>query len=392
MKVLYFDLVGGIAGDMTVAALIALGVPLDHIREGLKQIGLLDVDVSIEQASRHGISGKRFLVSPTGGKETHPHRAYSDIRKMVETSTLPPGAKERSLAIFGALATAEAAVHGVEVEKVTFHEVGAWDSIADVVAVAIGLAFLQVERVICSAVPVGTGTVKTAHGVMPVPTPATLELLKGFPVDQGGPAFERTTPTGAAILAALAQPAPKTFSYTPLQIGIGVGTREDEEIPNILRAVLCQVEEEGSRDVVGVAEANLDDTNPEWIGYLVEQLMDVGALDVALVPITMKKNRPGTQVQVIYPLPLQKAVQDMLFSETTTLGVRLQTVERVVLPRKEVVVQTQWGEVRGKVATLDGKNQFSPEYEACATVARETGVPLREVYAEVQRAFGEQEK
>jgi uncharacterized protein (TIGR00299 family) protein len=438
MKILYFDIVGGIAGDMTVAALLGLGVPWEHLESGLAGLGLEGLSIATEQGRRHSIAGTRFVVSYPGQPELaamrndshshdpahdhggghggthghahdhghggahghghrsesgHEHRAYRDIRKMIEESALPSGARGHALAIFAKLAEAEGAVHGVPADEVTFHEVGAWDSIADVVCAALAVDYLSPEAVYCSAVPVGAGTVETAHGRMPIPTPATLLLLRGFPILQGGPAYERTTPTGAAILAALARPAPEPFAFTPERVGVGIGSYDGPEVPNLLRAVLGS---DGSpapgRERIECAEANLDDANPEWIGYLLERLLSAGALDVALVPIQMKKNRPGTQIQVLYPPDLREAVLGLLFGEATTLGVRYHALERAVLEREEVRVATPWGEVAGKVAHWQGRARFSPEFESCRALALKAQVPLREVYRAAQLAFDQAEQ
>jgi uncharacterized protein (TIGR00299 family) protein len=436
VKLLYLDVVGGISGDMTVAALLELGVPLERLREGLAQVGLADVTLHAEPAQRHHLAGTRFLVRHAAGAladqgapplphahphphdpahehshgqahghapdpahahshdPAHAHRAYRDIRALLETSALPEGARRTALAIFARLAEAEGVVHGVPPDEVTFHEVGAWDSIADIVCTAVALHHLAVDAVWCSSVPVGSGSVQTAHGRMPVPTPATLLLLRGFPIVQGGPAFERTTPTGAAILAAVARPAPDGFTLVPARVGVGIGSKDSPAVPNILRAVLGESAPQGAvagtgqgAETIECAEANLDDSNPEWIGYLMERLLAAGALDVALLPIQMKKNRPGTQVQVLYPPALRATVQGLLFSETTTLGVRYRSLQRVALPRERVTVATPWGEVSGVEARNGDQVHFSPEFEACRRVAEAANVPLRDVYHEAQGAW-----
>lgn len=410
MKILYFDIVGGIAGDMTVAALIELGVPLELLQAALDGLGMAGLTVSIEKGSRHHISGTLLKVSWPGSEDgkgqggTHPHgqsheqghgqrqshghRPYGEIRRMLEGSTLAEVARQMALDIFQRLAEAEGAVHNMPVEEVTFHEVGAWDSIADVVCTAVALHHLGPEAIYCSSVPVGSGEIKTAHGLMPVPAPATLLLLRGFPIVQGPPAYERTTPTGAAILAALARPAPEPFAYVPERVGIGLGTLESDAVPNLLRVVLGHTNGGGAeRETIECAEANLDDANPEWIGYLMERLLEGGALDVALLPIQMKKNRPGTQVQVLYPPALRERMLGLMFSEATTLGVRYHTLERAVLPREAVAVRTLWGEVKGKVATVEGKARFTPEFESCREHAKKAGVPLQEVYQAAQQAW-----
>ncbi|MFI5400831.1 MAG: LarC family nickel insertion protein, partial [SAR324 cluster bacterium] len=316
MTLLYLDLVGGLSGDMCAGAWVDLGVPLDLLRERVGQAGLTGVHLAARREQRHQISGTRFIVTrpdgaPADGGLPLPsaltaasgHTAWKDIDAQLGASALPRRCADLARRIFRMLAEAEGAIHEVPPERVQFHELGAWDSIADIVCVAAGVEHLGAEQVWVSPVPVGAGQIRTAHGVMPVPAPATLRLLQGFPIVHGGPAFERTTPTGAAILAALARPAPESFAYIPERIGIGIGKAERTEVPNLVRAVLGRAGPAGAQaggitvERIELAAANLDDCNPEWIGFAMERLFAAGALDVALVPIQMKKNRPGTQIQ-----------------------------------------------------------------------------------------------
>jgi hypothetical protein len=421
MSILYFDIVGGISGDMSVAALLDLGVPLELLRSGLSHLGVEGIQIASERAARHQIAGTRFVVSngfeapsqarparkahehehgpadsSNKAKPGHPHRPYAEVRRIVEGAALADGAKSLALRVFAKLAEAEGAVHGVDPEQVEFHEVGAWDSITDVVCAALALDHLKPTAIYASCVPLGAGTVRTAHGIMPVPGPATLELLKGFPVETGGPAFERTTPTGAAILAALAKPAPQPFAFVPERIGIGIGGKDPPEFPNLLRAVIGRAGSGlpkelaaagASQEIIECAEVNLDDANPQWIGYLMERLLAAGALDVVLIPVYMKKNRPGTLVQTLYRPELHDAMQELLLAETTTLGVRTWRLERTTLAREIVTVTTPWGEVSGKVARLPGGPRFAPEFESCRIAAQRAQVPLQEVYRAAQAAF-----
>ena len=403
MSVLYLDLVGGLSGDMFVGALVDLGVPLDLLRERLHEAGLERVDIATRRERRHQIAGTRFLVTHAGGSipdgglplparhaHAHGHRPWQEIDAQLVASRLPLACRELVRRMFGALAEAESAIHDVPQERVEFHEVGAWDSMADIVCAAAGLVHLGPERVLCSPVPLGAGEVRTAHGVLPVPAPATLRLLQGFPVVQGGAAFERTTPTGAVILATAARPAPTTFHYVPERIGVGIGKAERAEFPNLVRAVWGT---EGTAagqglayEAIELAAANLDDSNPEWIGFAVERLFGAGALDVALVPIHMKKNRPGTQIEVLYPPALREQMLAILFTEVTTLGVRFQSWERAILPRETVIVQTAWGPIQGKLARFGDRERFTPEFEACRAVALKQGVPLQDVYRAAEAA------
>jgi hypothetical protein len=412
MSVLYLDLVGGLSGDMFVGALVDLGVPLDVLRERLREAGLEGVALETRREQRHQLAGTRFLVARQDGAPAdgglpepdklaaaHGHRAWREIDAQLAASRLPASCQAPARHIFRLLAEAEGAIHDQPPEQVEFHEVGAWDSVADIVCAAAGLAHLGVERVLCSPVPLGAGQVRTAHGVLPVPAPATLRLLRGFPVVQGGPAFERTTPTGAAILAAVARPAPDPFRYVPERVGIGIGKAERAEVPNLVRAVLIRDEGGAGAESVAsgqlherieLAAANLDDSNPEWIGFAMERLFAAGALDVTLHPVQMKKNRPGTQVQVLYPPALRERMLEILFAEGTTLGVRFQSWERAALPRERVTVRTEWGPVAGKLARFGARRRFAPEFEACRVIALEHGVPLPEVYRAAERAFAEQ--
>ena len=414
MSLLYLDPIGGIAGDMTVAALVELGVPLELLREGLGALQVRGLELRTERAVRHAIAGTRFVVSvppnhaphdkpphPHGvsaaaasadqGHEAHAHRAWRDIRALLEHARLPGRSAALALSIFAKLAEAEGAVHGVASEEVTFHEVGAWDSIADIVCTALAVDYLAPTQIYCGTVPLGQGHVQTAHGRMPIPGPATLRLLRGFPVEQGPPASERTTPTGAAILAVLARPAPVPLRYVPERVGIGIGTLDSPAVPNLLRAVWGHPADDApAAEHLECAEANLDDANPEWLGYLMERLLAAGALDVALLPVHMKKNRPGTLLQVLYVPALREAVQGLLFSEATTLGVRHYAVTRTALPREVVTVPTPWGPVQGKVATFRGRRRFAPEFESCRTLALRAGVPLRDVYQAAEHAWAHQ--
>jgi hypothetical protein len=399
MQVLYLDLVGGISGDMMAGALVDLGVPMAVLQETIAAAGVPEITLAVRRETRHAIAGCRFVVKCAEATHPHPghgpqaphaHRPYSTVRALLQSSAVAPPVKNAALRVFHALAEAEGAVHGVHPETVEFHEVGSWDAIADVLCAAAGLAHLGVEAVYCSPVPLGGGTVRSAHGVLPVPGPATLRLLQGFPVVTGGPAFERTTPTGAAILAALARPAPAGFTFTPERTGIGLGSADPPEVPNLLRAVLCRpsgapggvTEEE-----VELAAANVDNANPEWIGFAMERLLEAGALDVSLLPLQMKKNRPGTQIQVLYPPPLRERMLAALLREVPTLGVRFQTWRRWVLPRRAHAVRTPWGDVAGKVAEFEGRARFSPEFDACRAIALGQGLSLSEVYRAAQRAW-----
>jgi uncharacterized protein (TIGR00299 family) protein len=303
---------------------------------------------------------------------------------MIERGDLPARAKQYSAAVFQKLGEAEAKVHGIAIEKVHFHEVGAVDSICDIVGACTALALLGIYEIHCSPVNVGSGTVKTEHGVLPVPAPATAELLAGKPVYSRGPAMELTTPTGAAIVSALAS---GFGAMPPLRIvstGYGAGDRDFPEHANILRAIVGETTAATESTTVAVLEANIDDCSPQLLGYAMDRLFEAGALDVTLEPVLMKKNRPGTLLRVIARPESQESLAQLIFAETTTLGLRIYAAERRFQSRSISAVETSHGTVRIKVA---GNGSFAPEYDDCRELARKTGTPLKEILAEAQAAY-----
>jgi uncharacterized protein (TIGR00299 family) protein len=318
------------------------------------------------------------------------HRYLPDVEEILSRGALTEAQRALALRIFRRLAEAEAAVHGMPLERVHFHEVGALDSIADIAGVAIALDTLGVEHFTSRSVPTGSGTVKCAHGVMPIPTPATVELLKGAPLAASSIKSELTTPTGAAILAVTVKQWTETPAMTVQKIGHGAGTKDFLDQPNLLRVFIGETTQAGAgeMDQVWVLETNLDDVPAEVIGYCFEQLFAAGALDVFTVPIQMKKNRPGVLLSVLAPAAALDTLEAILFRETETFGVRRHAVQRSKLRREAVTVETRWGPVKAKRGWRDGGLEIcTPEYEDCARVAREHGVPLRQVYAEVRQSF-----
>ncbi len=395
-KILYLDLVGGIAGDMFVASLLNLGVPLSVLEQGFSQLKSPGFQFTIQSSQRHHISGTQFAVeSDESAKMDHVHRSFRKIRQLICDSKLSPNVQSLALRVFERLAAAEGKIHNTSPENVTFHEVGAWDSIADIVGAALCLDYLQIHDIFASVVPVGTGFVMTAHGRMPIPAPATLELLKGFHILNDSLPYERTTPTGAALLAALAKPSPPLLTYQVENVGIGVGNQKREEVPNILRSILGLVSDidfsasdtEMPSEQVECSEANIDDCSSEWLGYVHERLLTLGALDVWFVPIQMKKSRPGVILQVLHTPELRQHVHHLLLSETTTLGVRYHTLQRNTLKRNIVEVSTQWGVVKGKKAEIGGVLKFSPEFEDCREIALNQDIPIQTVYRVVEKNF-----
>ena len=385
MRIAYFDLISGISGDMTVAALLDLGVPRQRLREELDKLRGVDVRVRVGGKTVNGIRAVRFQV--IAGKD-QPGRRWSGIRRLIQRSGLSAEVKARAIAIFSKLAEAEAKVHGVSPEDVHFHEVGAVDSIVDVVAVAIATCHLDIDAFACSAVPLGRGLTRSLHGVLPVPAPATLELLKGFPVEDARLEAENVTPTGAAILSALVTEKGGAPAMRIEKTGYGAGTLEFSDRPNVLRIVLGEAEPAPGRDRMLVMETHIDDMNPEIYDYVLDLLFAAGARDVTLSPLQMKKNRPGTLLRIVAELELRDALAGIVLRETSTLGVRCYPVDRLVLRRSTQKLRTRFGILTVKVAEEPGGGKrATPEYDEARKVAASKKVPLKAVYDEVTRCF-----
>jgi len=380
MKILYFDCFSGISGDMTLAALLDLGLPEDKLRKELEKLGLENYSLEIHRGSRSGIAALSLEVR-MGPKEER-HRHFSDIRRMIEGSSLEPGVKDSSLAIFQRLAEAEAKVHKKSLEEVHFHEVGAVDSIVDIVGTAVGINHFKPEVIYSSELPMGRGFVQCQHGRLPLPAPATLEILKGYPVQSVDLEGELVTPTGAAIIATLSAQARPFPSLSVQGIGYGMGKKEFPDRPNLLRLVLGEGTEIYQADRAAVLESNIDDMNPEFYDFLMERLFQGGALDVSFSPVMMKKNRPGTLLRVIAEEKDAERLSEVILRESTTLGVRSYPVRRKKLPREILEVETRLGKVRVKVS---GDKRFQPEYDDCRRIALEKGIPIQEVYREVMK-------
>ncbi|MBI3797997.1 MAG: nickel pincer cofactor biosynthesis protein LarC [Deltaproteobacteria bacterium] len=377
MKIAYFDTFSGISGDMTVGAFLHLGVALDALRAELAKLPLSGYQLSQTERVQSGIRATKFEVEVS---EPLGERSFRAIARMLQESDVIPQVKETALRIFTVLAEAEGRVHGVAAEAVHFHEVGAVDSIVDIVGAAFGLYTLGIEKVYASALPMGKGFVPSRHGVLPIPGPATVELLKGWPVRfEDGPA-EMVTPTGAAIIAAVAQHA----AVPQLQltaVGYGAGERTLSDRPNLLRVVLGNTSETPREEQLLVLETNIDDLNPELYEHVMERLFAAGARDVFLAPIQMKKNRPGMLLWVLGDIADRDKLSTILFAETSTLGIRSSVVTRVALRRESKEVVTPYGSVRVKLAySPDGRVNVAPEYEDCKRLAREKEVPLKLIY------------
>ncbi len=378
-RLLVLEPIGGIAGDMFVAAALDLGVPIDALEAALSTLALRGFRLSASRKIDCGIAGTHLDVVVEGEQ---PHtRGLGEILALVEGSGLSPRAKAAARAIFERMGRAEAKVHGVRIEDVHFHEVGAVDSIVDVCAATVALELLGWPRVLCAPPELGRGISRTAHGPTPIPPPAVLELLAGKPVRPGGPPGEAVTPTGAALLAELAEVGPLP-PHVPSRIGYGVGTVSWPDRPNVLRMTLGEEAPEEGASEVWLLETNLDDCPGQLVARAVEAALEAGALDAWAAPVTMKKGRPGVVVAALAEESRRALVTRALFLETTTLGIRRRRVERDVLGRETRTVETAYGPVRVKVAILDGREVGAhPEYEDCAARARERGVPVKEVMA-----------
>jgi hypothetical protein len=385
-KILYLEPVGGIAGDMFLAAGVDLGVTPEAIAQALSGLKVPGWKLAVSRAVRHAISGTHLDVV-LDEREAHPHRAYADIRQLIEAAdTLSPRAKERALAVFRAIGEAEAKVHGVSIDAIHFHEVGAVDSIVDICGAAVVLDLLGDPEVYAAPPPLGSGTIRVAHGNMPIPVPATLELLRDVPVRFEG-VGELTTPTGAALLKVLARIGQPPPDFIVERIGYGVGTKDFRDRPNVLRAAMGRAE--ARAEGLWVVEANLDDSTPQLLGYLLEHVLGKGALDAWVVPATMKKARPGHVLSVLVEGGGKETVVDTLLRESTTLGVRSYAVERTALERDWVEVETPWGKVRVKRGLRNGVVlNAHPEFEDCRKVAEAANVPLKQVMAAALAALG----
>jgi uncharacterized protein (TIGR00299 family) protein len=393
VRVAYFDCIAGISGDMALGALIDAGAPFDDIRTQLSGLPLEPFTVNLEEIETQGVRALRAVVSSPASAII---RTYSSIRTLLDAAELDTAVRNTAQRIFRRLAEAEARVHRKDVELVTFHEIGAVDSVVDIVGVSAGLNLLGIDRVFSSPVPTGMGMVRTEHGLMPVPGPAVTELLRGAPMYSRGVTAELVTPTGAAILAAVAE----GYGELPLirveSVGYGAGAQR-LDFPNVLR-ILVGVEEERAAGSTApespgevVLETNIDDLNPELYEYVMERLFAAGAQDAWLTPIVMKKSRPAVTISVLCSTEREPTLRQLLFRETGTLGVRTTGVEKHVLDRELVKVETTHGPVAVKIGLLEGKRvSVSPEYEDCARVAREAGVPAREVYEEALRLAHDQ--
>ena len=379
----YLDCFSGISGDMTIAALLDAGLDLEYLQENIALLGLTSYSLRVWKSKRSGIEGTRFDVIV---ENDQPHRSYSAIRNLIETSKIPDSPKSSALKILEILADAESTVHGVAKDEVHFHEVGAVDSIIDIVGVSLGINRLGIDTVVCSPLPMSRGFVHTAHGTIPTPAPATLEILREIPIVGSQASIELVTPTGAAIVRAFSQSFEGFPSFTPVKVGYGLGKSNPSEFPNALRIVLGREQPTGLNiDKVGVIQCNIDDLDPRILGQLMDKLFQQGALDVTFQSVHMKKNRPGTLVSVVCIPDQLTDMSEIMLSHSTTIGVRVSYSFRYVLHRAMATYSTSFGDIRVKEVQLpNGSIEARPEFDDIRDIAQRTGLPCRDVLRKVE--------
>ena len=385
MKTAYFDAFSGLSGDMIVGAILDCGADFGEFERAIKSMPLAGYRLSTRRKGVSGISALKFDVEV---RKPQPERHFGEIRALIDSSPLAAMVKHQAISIFEVLAQAEAKVHDTTPDRVHFHEVGAVDSIIDIVGTAWGLDHLGVGNVLVSPLPMGNGFARSQHGVIPVPAPATAELLKGFPLKIGDGAHEMVTPTGAAVVRALARPAAIPLAFAVEKIGYGAGSRDLEDRPNVLRLMLGSERAAFDTDEMIEISANIDDLSPQIYDHLMNRLFDAGARDVTLTPTMMKKGRPAVTLGVIAETANREALAEIIFAETSTIGLRFHGVERLKLRREIHEVETRWGKVRVKTSSANGGAPItiSPEYDDCRRIAAAHKVPLRIVIDESRDA------
>lgn len=386
MRILYYDCFAGISGDMNLGAMIDLGVDAAYLENELRKLNIEGFHLEITKDLRRGISGTKAEVI-VENPDNEKHRHLRHVEEIINNSTLSETVKANSLKIFKLIAFAEAKVHSIAVERVHFHEVGALDSIADIVGAAICLDFLKVDKVLSSPIQLGGGTVKCAHGIMPVPAPATALIVENVPVKLGLVQHEATTPTGAAILVATVDEFTELINFPITKTAYGIGHRDVSEVPNVLRVFLSETEPavgDVKEEVATVLECNIDDMNPERYDFILEQLFNAGASDAWLVPVIMKKSRPAIQLNVLCAPEKVQKMKHIIFTNSTTIGMREYSVNKSMLTRTEKIVATAFGDVRVKQSVFEGKVVRSkPEYDDCRTIALQEKISIEEVEKEV---------
>lgn len=383
MKIAYFDCISGAAGDMIIGALLDAGLPFDKFESEIAKLNLSGYELKSERVTKNHIAGTKFTVELI---EKQPYRKPKEIIEIIENSGLDKDIKLKSIEIFNRLAEAEAAAHGEPLEKVHFHEVGAVDAIIDICGAVAALKLLEIEKIYSSILPLGTGTVETDHGLMPVPAPATAELVKEIPVKMTAMEAELTTPTGAAILTTLAEftdPGIIQFKDT----GYGAGSRDLLGLPNVIRVMITDTEFEFDHDAIKILETNLDRVTPEISGALLDELMSAGALDVFITPVLMKKNRSGHLLTVLCQPDKLNKLAKIIFALGMTLGIRVETRSRIKLDRKEVTVSIPSGEIGVKIATLDGRDIILPEFDDMIVAMKKNNRSYEDIYSEIKETL-----
>lgn len=381
MNVAYFDCIGGASGDMLLSALLGSGLPIAEVEKSLKNLNL-SCRLQLKQVTRQGLGATQLKLTPLEKKVV---RTFSNIQEIIEQSRLPKSIKEKTLAILKLLAEVESRIHRVKLEQVHFHEIGALDTLVDIVGFLTGLNYFKLDELYASALPTGVGFSRTDHGLLPLPSPATLEILKGVPIYSLSVQAELTTPTGAAILKTMVKKFGEMPPMIVKKIGYGAGERE-HDFPNVVRVLLGKSQLKAGEEAI-LIETNIDDINPQILGYLCQELFQKGALDVWLTPIQMKKGRPGTLLSLLVKVGDEESFLDYLFSETSTLGARLLKLNRRKMEREIITVKTSIGQGKVKIGRWKGKIlTFSPEYEDCVRIAKERNLPLEKVQERLKTA------
>lgn len=379
MRIAYFDTVGGISGDMTLGAFVSAGLPIDELRDEIAKLNLQGVELEARHLTRNGITAVKVDVV-ISAKQTH-HRHLGDILAIIDGSSLSSRVKGDAKKIFSEVARAEAKVHQSTIEKIYFHEVGALDSIVDIVGAAACLEKFRIDGVYSSPVRLGSGGfIDTEHGKLPLPGPAAAEILTGYPTILTGIPYELTTPTGAAIIKSLSSGVLSSEQFRIESIGYGAGSRELPDIPNLLRVIIGDLPDNYGTDELVMVETNIDDMNPEIYPFVIEQLLAAGANDAYMVPIIMKKGRPGMLLSTLVSRSKLETISQVLFAQTTTIGLRVIPTERKKLHREERNIETKFGTVRYKAIMMNGDERLVPEYEECRRLAMEHHIPLMKIY------------
>jgi len=391
-KVAYFDCFSGISGDMTLGVLVDLGLKPEFLKDELLKLNLDGYKINFNKVQKHGITGTKVDIELDNHDHHHEHnhhgRHLSDIIKLISESQLNQDVKDMAEKIFTRLGEAEAKVHNVDIEKIHFHEVGAVDSILDIVGSAIGINALEIDKIYSSPLPLGQGFIKSSHGVMPVPAPATVELLRGIPAKRTEVSAELVTPTGAAIISTITDSFGPIPDMTIENIGYGAGTKDFTEQPNLLRVIIGTSKDVYESDVINVVETNIDDMSPQVYDLLMDKLFSIGALDVFLTPILMKKNRPAIKLTVLVELTKLQEACACILSETTTMGVRIYEANRKKLAREMTEIETEYGKVNVKLGKIgDEVIKIIPEYDNCKQLAEKNNVPIMKVHQAVLTAF-----